>query len=78
MTHNTNTWAIDNYNIVEDLAQAPYAMSAIEVLQSIPMQRKYLLSIIGGVDPSNLSFITFDFDQVTHRIFHRVTLRIKV
>ena len=31
-THNLNAQAAQHYNIVEDLAQAPCAMSALEVL----------------------------------------------
>ena len=34
--HNPNARVAHNYNIVEDLAQAPCAMSALEVLQSCP------------------------------------------
>ena len=48
-THNPNARAAQNYSIVEDLAQAPCAMSALEVLQSCPTQRKALLSAIGAV-----------------------------
>ena len=33
-TNNLNAWAPQHYSIVEDLAQAPCAMSALEVLQS--------------------------------------------
>ena len=33
-TINTNARAAQNYSIVEDLAQSPCAMSALEVLQS--------------------------------------------
>ena len=34
--HNPNARATSNYSIVEDLAQTPCAMSALEVLQSCP------------------------------------------
>ena len=34
--HNPNARAASNYSVVEDLAQTPYAMSALEVLQSCP------------------------------------------
>jgi hypothetical protein len=37
MTHNPNTWASHKYNIMEDLAQAPCAMSTLKVLQRYPM-----------------------------------------
>jgi ribosomal protein L44E len=42
-THNLNVRATQYYSFVEDLAQAPCAMSALEVLQSFPSQRKALL-----------------------------------
>ena len=51
-THNPNVRATQHYSIVEYLAQAPYAMSALEVLQTFPMQQKTLLSFIGGLDPT--------------------------
>ena len=44
-THNPNARATQKYSIVEDLAQAPCAMSALEVLRSCPTQRKALLMI---------------------------------
>ena len=50
-THNTSAHVAKNYNIVENLVQAPSAMSALEVLQTCPAQRKALLSAIGGIDP---------------------------
>ena len=62
-SYNPNARAAQNYNIVEDLAQAPSAMSALEVLQSCPLQRKDLLSAIGGIDPADSSLLTFDLDN---------------
>jgi hypothetical protein len=35
-SHNPNIRAAQNYSVVEDLSQTPYAMSALEVLQSCP------------------------------------------
>jgi hypothetical protein len=35
-TFNPSSWATQNYNIVEDLAQALCAMSTLEVLQHCP------------------------------------------
>ena len=37
-THNPNARAARNYNVVEDLAQVPCAMSILEVLQSFLVQ----------------------------------------
>jgi hypothetical protein len=39
-TFNPHACAAQNYSIVEDLAQAPSTMSALEVLQSCPAQWK--------------------------------------
>ena len=51
MTHNTSARASRNYNIVEYLAQAPSTMSILKVLQTCSMQRKALISVIGGIYP---------------------------
>ena len=37
-THNPNSRDAQNYSVVEDLAQAPCAMSVLEELQSFPVQ----------------------------------------
>jgi hypothetical protein len=50
-THNLNARAAKNYSIVEDLCQTPYAMSALEVLQTCPSQRNALLSTLGALKP---------------------------
>ena len=63
-TINPNARAAQNYSIVEDLAQSPCAMSALEVLQSCPAQRSALLSAIGAVDPANSLVLTFDMLNV--------------
>jgi hypothetical protein len=60
---NPHARAAQNYNIVEDLAQAPSAMSALEVLQSCPAQWKALLKAIGGIDPTDTNLIVFDLDD---------------
>ena len=38
-TFNPRARAAQHYNIVEDLAQSPFAMSTLEVLQNCPSQR---------------------------------------
>jgi len=48
---NQSSHATKKYNIVEDLAKAPCAMSTLEVLQNFPRRRRNLLSAIGFVDP---------------------------
>jgi hypothetical protein len=62
-TFNPNSCAAQNYNIVEDLAQAPCAMSALEVLQHFPSQRRTLLEAIRAIDPESSNNITFNLDN---------------
>ena len=52
-----------NYSIVDDLAQTPIAMSALEVLKMCPMQRKALLATLGAVDPYDSKLITFNTEN---------------
>ena len=59
-THNLNTRDSQHYKIVEDLAQSPCAMSALEVLQSCLPQQKSLLNAIGAIDSSDASLLFFD------------------
>ena len=60
LAFNPHARAVQNYNIVEDLAIAPSTMSVLEVLQSCPAQRKLLLSAIGAVDIQDSNLIFFD------------------
>ena len=77
-THNLNARAAQHYSIVEDLAQAPCAMSALEVLQSCPSQRKALLQAIGAVDSADTSLLSFDPDHSEPRLPHSIALQISV
>ena len=52
--HNPNARATGNYSVVEDLAQTPCAMLALEVLQSCATQRDALLAALGSMDSSSL------------------------
>jgi hypothetical protein len=65
---NPHARAAQNYNIVEDIAQAPYAMSALEVLQTCPAQQKTLLKAIGGIDPTDTNLIIFDLEDHIPRL----------
>jgi len=67
-TFNPHARVAQNYSIVEDLAQAPSAMSALEVLQSCPAQRRALLKAIGGIDPTNMNLIVFDLEDHIPRL----------
>ena len=77
-THNLNAWAAQHYSIVEDLAQAPCAMSALEVLQSFPSQRKALLQDIGLVDSADVSLLSFDLENSEPCLPHSIALQISV
>lgn len=77
-SYNPNARAAEHYNIVEDLAQAPSAMSALEVLQSCHSQRKSLLSAIGGIDLADSDLITFDLEGHMPRLLHQISFLIQV
>jgi hypothetical protein len=77
-TFNPNSRAAQNYNIVEDLAQAPCAMSALEVLQHCPNQRRMLLADIGTFDPESSNYITFNLDDHQLRLSHQLAFQIDV
>jgi hypothetical protein len=62
-TFNPNSRAAQNYNIVEDLAQALCSMSALEVLQHCPNQRRTLLDAIGAFNLESSNYITFNLDD---------------
>jgi hypothetical protein len=53
-------------------------MSTLKVLESFPKKRKVFLYAIGGVDPLESSLITFDFDQVHHKLSDQFNLQMKV
>jgi hypothetical protein len=63
---------------VEDLAQEPSTMSALEALQSCPTQRKSLLSAIGGFDPNDLNMIAFELETHIPRLPHQLAFQIQV
>jgi hypothetical protein len=77
-THNLNAWAAQHYSIIEDLTQAPCAMSALEVLQSCPSQRKALLQAIGAVNSADTSLLSFDHEHSEPRLPHSITLQISM
>jgi hypothetical protein len=75
---NPHAHVVQNYNIVEDLAQAPSAMSSLEVLQSFPTQRKALLKAIGGIDPIDTNLIIFDLEDHVPRLPPQLSFQIQV
>ena len=71
-----NVRAAQLYNVVEDLAQAPCAMSTLEVLQSCPTQRKNLLTALGALDPDNTNLIRFNVENYKPRLLHKLDFQI--
>ena len=59
-TFNPRARVAQHYNIVEDLAQSPFAMSKLEVLQNCPSQKQALLLAIGGIDPTDSNLVAFN------------------
>ena len=59
-TFNPRAKVAQNYNIVEDLAQSPSAMSTLEVPQNCPSQKQALLSVIGGIEPTDSNLVSFN------------------
>ena len=68
--HNPNARAASNYFLVEDLAQTPCAMSALEVLQSCLAQRDALLAALGSMDSSGLVVKINLSDVKIHLAYH--------
>jgi hypothetical protein len=74
---NPHARAAQNYSIVQDLAQAPFAMLDLEVLQICSMQRKALLKAIGGIDPTDMNLITFDLEDHIPRLPPQLVFQIQ-
>jgi hypothetical protein len=77
-SHNPNARATQNYFVVEDLSQTPCAMSALEVLQSFPAQRKALLTSLGFTETCNLGTIMLDMTELKPRLPYHVVFQIVV
>ena len=73
---NPNFRVAQCYNVVEDLAQAPCAMSTLEVLQSCPTQRKNLLTTLWALDPDNTNLIHFNIENYKSRLPHKLAFHI--
>jgi hypothetical protein len=70
-SHNPNARVTQNYSVVEDLSQTPCAMSALEVLQSCPSQRKAMLDALGSAETCNLGMIMlYMSDLKPHLPYH--------
>jgi hypothetical protein len=67
-SQNPNARAAQNYSVVEDLSQTPCAMSALEVLQTCPAQRKALLTALDSTETCNPSTIMLDTTDLKPRL----------
>jgi hypothetical protein len=77
-TFNPSSRAAQNYNIVEDLAQAPCVMSALEFLQHCPSQCRTLLTALGVVDLESSNQIMFNLDNYASRLSHQLAFQVDV
>jgi hypothetical protein len=76
--HNMNARVSHNYSIVEDLAQTPCVMSALEVLQSYPSQRKALLSTLRSINTCNPGAILLNPTDLKRHLPYHVVFQIVV
>jgi hypothetical protein len=77
-SHNSNARVAQNYSVVEDLAQTPCTMSALEVLQSFPSYRKALLYDLGVDETTNSGMISFYPTDYKPCLPHHIPLHIVV
>jgi hypothetical protein len=77
-SHNPNARTAQNYSMLEDLSQTPCAMSALEVLQSCPSQRKALLTALGSTETCNLGTIMLDTTNLKPHLPYHVAFQIVV
>jgi hypothetical protein len=64
--------------VVEDLSQTPCAMSALEVLQSCPAQRKALLIALVSTETCNPGTIMLDKTDLKQSLPYHVAFQIVV
>ena len=73
---NPHAQATQFYIVVEYIAQAPCAISTLEVLQSCPTQRKNLLTALGALDPNNSNLIHFNVENYKSILPHKLDFQI--
>ena len=78
VANNATARSTVSYNIVDDLAQTPTAMSALEVLKTFPTQRKSLLAVLGAIEPSESKLITFDMENGEPQMPSTISFQIPV
>jgi hypothetical protein len=67
-----------NYNIVEDLAQALCPMSTLEVLQHCPSQHRMLLAAIGAIYPESSNHMMFNLENYASRLSQQLAFQVDV
>jgi hypothetical protein len=77
-SHNPDARAAQNYFVVEDLSQIPCTMSALEVLQRFPSQRKALLTALGSIEACNTGTIMLDTTNLKPRLPYHIAFQIVV
>jgi hypothetical protein len=77
-SHNPNARATLNYSMVEDLSQTSCAMSALEVLQNYPAQKKLLLTALGSMETCNLGTIMLDTTDLKPCLPYHIAFQIVV
>jgi hypothetical protein len=75
-SHNPNARDSYNYSIVENLAQTPCAMFALEFLQSFTSQRKSLFSTLRATETANSGIIFFNLTNYKPSFPHHIALQI--
>jgi hypothetical protein len=73
-----NVRSTENYFVVEDLSQTPCTMSALEVLQRCPSQRKALFSTLGLAETCNSRTIMVDTSNLKPCLPYHVAFQIVV
>ena len=63
---------------MEDIAHAPCAMYALEVLQSCYVQQKSFQSVIGGFDSQDSSLVVFGMDKSTPLLSHQLEFEVQI
>lgn len=76
MRHNSKD--VHRYNIVNGFVQSRSPMSALEVLQTFPTQRKCLISTLGTIYLANSHLLVFDLDKDIPQLASIVSFHILV
>jgi len=76
--HNISTHVAEHYTIIDDLAQVPSSMLALEVLQTCPSQWKTFISSIGDIDPTDSMLAIFNMDKCKCPLSHQLAFQVHI